>query len=90
MTMLNPCLNLLLLLLLLHAFTAKAHPELAAHDEIVFTYIANRRGALQHVYEEGELGTYIPRFVRLRYQFVGWEVMERKKAARTGTDRLGR
>jgi hypothetical protein len=52
---------------------AKSHPELAAPNEIVFTYISNRRGAMTNVYEEGELETYVPLFVRLVYQLESWQ-----------------
>ena len=54
---------------------AKAHPELAATNEIVFTYITNRRGAMANVYEQGELETYVPRFVRLVYKLDSWQLV---------------
>lgn len=51
----------------LMAYTGKAHPELAADNEIVFTYVANTPGVVYPLFEAGADVLYVPRFVRLRF-----------------------
>lgn len=40
--------------------------QLAAKDEIVFTYVANTPGLVYPLFEEGAAVMYVPRFVRLQ------------------------
>jgi hypothetical protein len=50
------------------AYTGKAHPELAAENEIVFTYVANTPGVVYPLFDEGADVLYVPRFVRLTFE----------------------
>ena len=59
-----------------YTYAVKAHPELAKpvgdhHDtavaEIVFSFMTNRRDGIDKLFEEGELATYVPQFVRIRF-----------------------